>query len=69
MGQAFRQLSEAGIISQELAERMIAAVGFRNVVVHSYRQIDWNIVHAICNEQLDDFRSFAGHVNEHMASG
>ncbi len=64
MGQAFRQLAEAGIISQEVAARMIAAVGFRNVAVHSYRSINWDIVHAISHDQLEDFRSFAENVNK-----
>jgi uncharacterized protein YutE (UPF0331/DUF86 family) len=63
MGQTFRQLAEGGMIPNEIAARMIAAVGFRNVAVHSYREIDWNIVHTICHDQLDDFRAFARHVS------
>jgi len=64
MGQAFRLLAEAGMIPDELAARMVAAVGFRNVAVHSYREINWDIVHAICHDRLDDFRRFAGSVSE-----
>lgn len=62
MGEAFRQLGEQGIISTDLAERMVAAVGFRNVAVHSYRSIDWDIVFAISRDHLDDFRAFASSV-------
>ena len=66
MGQAFRLLAEAGMIPNELATRMVAAVGFRNVAVHSYRQIDWAIVHAICHDRLDDFLAFARHVSKRL---
>jgi len=62
MGQAFRQLAEADRIPNALAERMIAAVGFRNVAVHSYRSINWDIVHTISHDHLDDFRTFAEHL-------
>jgi len=62
MGQAFRQLVEADMIPDALAKRMIAAVGFRNVAVHSYRSINWDIVHTISHDHLDDFRAFAEHL-------
>lgn len=68
MGQAFQQLAEIGIIPQDLAARMVSAVGFRNVAVHSYRSINWGIVHAITHEQLDDFRTFAGSVSRLLDS-
>lgn len=64
MGQAFRELAEADMIPGALAERMIAAVGFRNVAVHSYRTINWDIVHAISHDRLDDFRAFAEHLGK-----
>ena len=64
MGQAFHQLADMGTIPQDLAERMVSAVGFRNVAVHSYRSINWDIVHAISHEQIEDFRSFAQNVNK-----
>jgi len=39
---------------------MKGAVGFRNVAVHNYQAIDWEVVHKISYERLDDFREFAG---------
>lgn len=68
MGQAFRQLATDGAMPSDLAESMVAAVGFRNVAVHSYRSIDWNIVHAICHERLEDFGAFARHVADRLAA-
>jgi uncharacterized protein YutE (UPF0331/DUF86 family) len=37
---AFRLLSGAGIITAELAATMAASVGFRNVLVHGYAEVD-----------------------------
>jgi len=44
----------------ELADRMKKAVGFRNISVHRYQNIDWSIVYSIVTERLDDFSAFAG---------
>lgn len=38
---------------------MKKAVGFRNLAVHNYDTIHWNVVYAIVHCHLDDFRSFA----------
>ena len=38
---------------------MKKAVGFRNIAVHNYQEIDWEIVFNICHHKLDDFRTFA----------
>lgn len=59
MGEAFAQLSEHGLLPEETAARMRAAVGFRNIAVHSYQRIDWAIVQAILETHLDDFDAFA----------
>ncbi|GAB1482760.1 hypothetical protein MASR2M78_15760 [Treponema sp.] len=42
----------------QLAERLSKAAGFRNIAVHEYASIDWNIVYAIVTTRLDDFRDF-----------
>lgn len=62
MGESFQQLAEAGMISGELGQRLKAAVGFRNIAVHSYRKIDWAVVFAICTDHLGDFEAFARQV-------
>lgn len=59
MGQTFDVLATAELIDTELANRMKKAVGFRNIMVHSYDEIDWAIVHAIGHTYLDDFKAFA----------
>ncbi len=59
MEKTFDLLAEAGVISEELKFRLQKAVGFRNIAVHNYEAIDWNIVHAIASRHLDDFAEFA----------
>jgi uncharacterized protein YutE (UPF0331/DUF86 family) len=62
MGGTFDALEQAGLIDGDLSARMRRAVGFRNVAIHSYAEIDWAIVHSICTRDLDDFRRFAASV-------
>jgi uncharacterized protein YutE (UPF0331/DUF86 family) len=59
MGEAFDLLAKEGVIPEALGKRLRGAVGFRNVAVHSYDAINWDIVHVISHEGLEDFRSFA----------
>ncbi|MCL1476869.1 DUF86 domain-containing protein [Marinobacter sp. M3C] len=59
MGQAFDALANSGVIEHDLAIRMRKSVGFRNVMVHNYDDVNWEIVFAICQYHLGDFRAFA----------
>jgi uncharacterized protein YutE (UPF0331/DUF86 family) len=59
MASAFLRLRDSGVLSEATAERMVKAVGFRNVAVHQYQEIDWKIVYAIITQRLDDFRHYA----------
>jgi uncharacterized protein YutE (UPF0331/DUF86 family) len=42
--EAFSTLARLGLIEQRLAGRLQLAVGFRNVLVHEYTEVDWKIV-------------------------
>jgi uncharacterized protein YutE (UPF0331/DUF86 family) len=68
MAENFTVLQDLKILSSPLAERMTKSVGFRNIAVHSYQLIDWNIVFQICRHHLDDFRHFAEAVNRRIQS-
>lgn len=59
MGEFFDALARMNVISADLAGRMRKAVGFRNIAVHAYRTIDWDIVFEIAQHRLTDFRDFA----------
>ena len=59
MGQTFDALAHAGAIPERLAQQLKKAVGFRNIAVHHYEEIDWTIVHRIALHHLSDFTEFA----------
>ncbi len=42
---------------------MKKAVGFRNIAVHNYQNINWEIVFNICHYKLDDFKNFAREID------
>ncbi len=58
-GQTFDTLARAGILSTDLAARMKKSVGFRNIAVHDYETIDWDMVYEIALHQTRDFAEFA----------
>ncbi|MCD6398196.1 MAG: DUF86 domain-containing protein [Spirochaetaceae bacterium] len=58
MGEIFSELAVAGIITEDLAHKLRKAVGFRNISVHEYQNVDWEIVFSIINRNLDDFKDF-----------
>jgi len=58
MGKVFIILEELHYIDSQISKSMLAAVGFRNIAVHAYRDIDWSIVFSIITEHLADFKQF-----------
>jgi len=64
MGETFDALAQAAIINDELAIRLKRTVGFRNIAVHNYEAIDWQIVYAICQQHLIDFKEYAKAVTD-----
>ena len=64
MGEVFSLLSRDKVIPAALAEHLKSAVGFRNIAVHEYEQIDWKIVHSILTTHLADFHQFMRHILE-----
>lgn len=59
MGQTFDQLEQSGLISDSLATNLKKAIGFRNIAVHNYDAINWQIVYSIITNHLLDFTEFA----------
>ncbi|RLB25055.1 MAG: hypothetical protein DRG66_08420 [Deltaproteobacteria bacterium] len=54
----FYILKENGYIDRGLSENMVAAVGFRNLIVHEYGQIDLKQVYHIAHHNIDDLEHF-----------
>ena len=68
MGAVFDNLKDLKILSDHLANRMRKAVGFRNIAVHTYQDVDWEIVYQIVTKNLIDFIEFARSVSIYMES-
>ena len=56
--QAFAVLAERGLIGKVLAQRLQLAVGFRNVLVHEYAEVDWKIVMQVLRTGTRDLSKF-----------
>jgi uncharacterized protein YutE (UPF0331/DUF86 family) len=56
--QSFEILSRHQVIDGNLAGKMVAMVGFRNISVHDYEQIKPEIVQKIVSTHLVDFEEF-----------
>jgi uncharacterized protein YutE (UPF0331/DUF86 family) len=57
-GEMFRRLGEQGVIANDLALRLAAASGLRNLVAHQYGVLDWRRIHAAASERLADLLDF-----------
>ena len=57
-GEAFAELARRGSIPRTLAQRMQRAVGFRNVLVHEYAEVDWKIVMQVAGSGTRDLAAF-----------
>ena len=66
MAESFEKLKEEGVISSELAEKLIKAVGFRNISVHEYQSIDWEVVFSIIHRNLPDFKKYIKAVLDYL---
>jgi len=56
---AFRQAGELGLLPIDLASRLQAAAGMRNILVHQYEDVDYIILHDSIEPALHDFAQFA----------
>lgn len=57
--EGFSLLVRAGMMESELGDHLEAMVGFRNIAVHNYRELDMEIVRNILAHRLDDLRAYA----------
>ena len=55
---AFDILESSSIIDEEVAKRLKAMVGFRNIAVHDYQTINLTILEQIVEKHLEDFTDF-----------
>lgn len=53
-------LADTDYIETELAERWIKMIGFRNILVHDYLDIDRDLVYNVLQHNLADFETLKG---------
>ena len=66
MAGCFDALTRQDIVSAQVATHMKRAVGFRNMSVHAYDTLDWDLVHAIATPRMEDFAQFARSVADSL---
>ncbi|MBL0175438.1 MAG: DUF86 domain-containing protein [Ignavibacteria bacterium] len=57
-GDGFTTLAAAGMIDAQLSIELKKMVGFRNLAIHEYDEIDRDLLKAILSKHLVDLRSF-----------
>jgi len=61
-GEMFFLLQENGFLSADLADRMVKAVGFRNLLVHEYEKIDLQRLQRAAEKNVDDLMEYLASV-------
>ncbi|MBW1851900.1 MAG: DUF86 domain-containing protein [Deltaproteobacteria bacterium] len=54
----FYLLEENGYLSSELTEKMVKAVGFRNLILHEYAKLELEQVFEIIQEDINDLSEY-----------
>ncbi len=63
---SFAALVRENIIEPNLGDRLKKMVGFRNLAVHQYRELDLDILDAVIRINLDDLLTFAGAIRAEL---
>lgn len=59
-------LGEAGILEKKFADELSGLAPFRNVLVHDYLEVDYEIVVDVLNNKLFDFEKFSKIIAEFL---
>ena len=54
----FYLLEENGYMDADLAEKMVSAVGFRNLIVHEYRKVEMKEVFKVAHRDVEDLNDY-----------
>jgi len=66
-GDSFRRLEKANVIDGDLANSLVRASGFRNVVAHAYDDLDMRRVYIAATEGPRDLRRFIAATRDALA--
>lgn len=56
--EAFEKLNENGLISKDMCTKMKGMIGFRNIAIHEYKEIDEEILKDVIENHLIDIKEF-----------
>lgn len=59
-------LEENGVIPREFAEEFVKIIRFRNILVHSYVDLDLSKVYSFLRERLGDFELFIDYITKFL---
>jgi len=62
----FSLLKNAGILSSEIAVKMQKMVGFRNIAVHEYQNVNTEILKSILTHHIDDFVDYYRQISKYF---
>jgi uncharacterized protein YutE (UPF0331/DUF86 family) len=54
----FQTLGKNGYLNNNLTQKMVKAVGFRNLIVHEYGKIELELVYDIAQNDVNDLNEF-----------
>ncbi len=58
LNEIFYILQNKGVIKTEMTEEMVSMVGFRNILVHEYEIVNFDIVYNILHHHLEDINEY-----------
>lgn len=61
--EAFGLLEQAGVVTPALGRRLQQMVSFRNLALHSYREIEMSILRRVLDDHLGDFEDLLAAVS------
>lgn len=62
----FRLLAKHNLIPEKLAKKLEMAVGLRNIIVHEYTQIDYQLAYSNLEKKLNDLEDFAQNIKNYL---
>ncbi len=65
-GEMFYLLEENGYLDHDITEKMIKAVGFRNIMVHEYGRIDLKQVFQFAQRDVEDLNQYITSIFERL---
>lgn len=67
MKDSFTLLDRSGFIPSNLSRQLQNMVGFRNIAVHQYKDLDLDVVEDVIRNRLDDLLLFVETIRTHLA--